>query len=157
MIFATVGSSHIPFERLMRALDALPAAELVVQHGPAQATAAARATAFMPFDELAELVEAADVVVSHAGVGSILCAIRAGHTPIVLPRLERFGETVDDHQLELAEALDRQGRIVSLGAAADLADAVAAARPRTAPSPPTVRPIHAAVRAALRGEPVPPA
>ena len=67
MIFATVGSSHMPFERLMLALAKLPADDLTVQHGPAHPPPAARATPFMPFGEVVDTLAAADVVVAHAG------------------------------------------------------------------------------------------
>ena len=152
MIFVTVGSSHIPFRRLIDALGALPVDELVVQHGPADAPpAAGRAVPFMPFAEVLEYVEAADVVISHAGVGSITCALRAGHTPLVVPRLKRYGETVDDHQVELVDALAADGRIVAVRDPATLAGAVADAPARRPPLAVTERPIHAAVRAALYG------
>ena len=112
MIFATCGSSHFGFDRMMEALAALPAEELEVQHGPAQPPPGAIGIPFLPFDDVMAKIQAADIVVSHAGVGSILCTIRAGHTPVIFPRLKRFRETVDDHQEELAEALARQGSAI---------------------------------------------
>ncbi|HEX4752871.1 MAG TPA: glycosyltransferase [Solirubrobacterales bacterium] len=131
MIFVTVGSTQIPFARLIRALDRLPGEELSVQHGPVPPPPeAAAARAFMEFPEVIEGMEAADVVICHAGAGSILCALRAGHTPVVVPRLERYGETVDDHQLELARALAADGRVISVEDPARLAAAVAGAPPR---------------------------
>ena len=62
VIFATCGSSHLPFERLMQALAVLPADELVVQHGPAEPPPAARAVPFLPYSEVVSLIEEADVV-----------------------------------------------------------------------------------------------
>jgi UDP-N-acetylglucosamine transferase subunit ALG13 len=106
----------------------------------------------MSFAEVLEHVEAADHVVSHAGVGSITCALRAGHTPLVVPRLKRHGETVDDHQLELVEAMSPEGRIVAIRDPAELAQALAAAPARRPALAMTERPIHAAVRAALYGQ-----
>jgi UDP-N-acetylglucosamine--N-acetylmuramyl-(pentapeptide) pyrophosphoryl-undecaprenol N-acetylglucosamine transferase len=114
VIFATVGSHpSFKFERLLRALESIADEQLVVQHGPGESPAnAARAARWMPFAEVVDQMELASHVVSHAGVGTILCAVRAGHTPVVLPRLRRFGETVDDHQLDLGQALARTGRVV---------------------------------------------
>jgi UDP-N-acetylglucosamine transferase subunit ALG13 len=108
--------------------------------------------AFLDFAELAALMDEAAVVVSHAGVGSILCALRAGHVPIVVPRLARHGETVDDHQLELAEALHRAGRVIRVLDVAHLADAVAAAAPRRRPpaGAPRAGALQLAVRDAIR-------
>jgi UDP-N-acetylglucosamine transferase subunit ALG13 len=124
MIFATCGSSHFGFDRMMEALAALPADELEVQHGPSRPPAGTLGTAFLAFDDIVAKIQAADVVVSHAGVGSILCAIRAGHTPVIFPRLKRFGETVDDHQEELAVALDRQGTAIVARSGEDLVRAL---------------------------------
>jgi UDP-N-acetylglucosamine--N-acetylmuramyl-(pentapeptide) pyrophosphoryl-undecaprenol N-acetylglucosamine transferase len=130
MIFATCGSSHFGFDRMMEALAALPAAELEVQHGPSQPPPGVVGVPFLPFDDLMARIHAADVVVSHAGVGSILCAIRAGHTPLIFPRLKRFRETVDDHQEELAEALSRQGSAIVARSGDDLVRALLTVPPR---------------------------
>lgn len=151
MIFATVGSTQIPFERFMRALETLPGEQLLVQHGPVPPpVAAARSTAFMQFPQVIESMEQADVVVCHAGAGSILCAMRAGHTPVVVPRLRRFRETVDDHQLELARMLAGQGKVDAVEDLDRLAEAVASANPRQPPEERSgLLPIQAAVREAL--------
>ncbi len=151
MIFATVGSSQIPFERLVRAMEQLAGEDLLLQHGPVPPPAGVvRSTAFMQFPEVLQSMRLADVVVCHAGAGSILCALREGHRPVVVPRLKRFGETVDDHQVELAEALAAEGRVVAVGDLDELAEAVASAPERR----PVERreiglPIQAAVRQAL--------
>ncbi|HET8863034.1 MAG TPA: glycosyltransferase [Solirubrobacterales bacterium] len=134
MIFATVGSHPtFRFDRFLRALETLPAGELVVQHGPGEPPAnATLAAPWMTFAEIVEGMERATHVVSHAGVGTILCAVRAGHVPVVFPRLKRYGETVDDHQLELGRRLAGDGRLVLVEDESRLAAAVAAAPPRGA-------------------------
>lgn len=131
MIFATCGSSHFRFDRMMEALATLPADDLYVQHGPTEPPPRARAVKFLPFETVVDNITKADVVISHAGVGSILCAIRAGHTPVIFPRLKRYNETVDDHQAELAEVLAAQGSAFVVWSAEDLPDAVATAPPRS--------------------------
>lgn len=156
MIFVTVGTHQQPFERMLAALAALPAGELVVQHGYGAAPpGVAQAAAFMSFGEMLDQFEAAQTVVTHAGVGSILLAMRVGHTPIVVPRYKRFGEHVDDHQVELTRALAEGGRVIPAWSTDDLAATVSAAPPRRPPPERGERPIHAAVRAALRGEEIP--
>jgi len=153
VIFATCGSSHIPFERMMRALAELPGDEMEIQHGPATPPACARAVAFLPFDQVVRRIERAEVVVSHAGVGSILCAVRAGHTPVIFPRLRRYSETVDDHQAELAEALAESGIVIVAEGPEDLAAAVASVpgrRSSNTGSPGGAQELNAAVHAAIR-------
>jgi UDP-N-acetylglucosamine transferase subunit ALG13 len=157
VIFATVGSTQIPFERFVRALERLPAEQLLVQHGPVEPPAgAARASAFMQFPQMIESMEAADVVVCHAGAGSILCALRAGHTPVVVPRLKRYEETVDDHQVEFSRALAAEGKVVAVEDLDRLSAAVAAAPPRRSSEQRNgLLPIQAAVREALQAAPAP--
>jgi UDP-N-acetylglucosamine transferase subunit ALG13 len=134
VIFATVGSTQFRFDRLVQALEQLPVEQLFVQHGPVPPPAAAgRATDFMQFPEVVESMERADAVVSHAGAGSILCALRVGHVPVVVPRLQRFGETVDDHQVELARALAQDGKVICVEDLNRLGEAVASAPPRQPP------------------------
>jgi UDP-N-acetylglucosamine transferase subunit ALG13 len=134
VIFATVGSTQIPFERFIRALDVLPGDRLFVQHGPVSPPPrAARSKAFMQFPEVVEGMDEAEVVVCHAGAGSILCALRVGHVPVVVPRLRQFAETVDDHQVELARALAAEGKVVCVEEIDELGEIVATARPRRSP------------------------
>ncbi|MFL5845914.1 MAG: glycosyltransferase [Solirubrobacteraceae bacterium] len=64
---------------------------------------------FVDGGELKQAIAEADVVVAHAGIGSALGAFQAGRRPILVPRDPARGEHVDDHQLQVAEALDEQG------------------------------------------------
>jgi UDP-N-acetylglucosamine transferase subunit ALG13 len=115
LIFVTVGTHHHPFQRLLDGLASLPLEELVVQYGYGSPPAGVRrASAFMGFAEMLEHFRAADVVITHAGVGSILCARRAGHVPIVVPRQRRHGEHVDDHQAELVRALEARQAVIAV-------------------------------------------
>ncbi len=151
MIFVTCGSSLLPFNRMMDALQALPAERLCVQHGPARCPPCAEAHSYMPFEEVLAKMACADAVVCHAGVGSIICAIRQGHVPVVFPRLKRYHEAVDDHQAELAQALARRGTVVVASSGEELAAAAAAPR-RAVVSGEGGSMLALAVRAALRAE-----
>ena len=57
-------------------------------------------------------VEEADLVIGHAGVGTALCVLDSGRSPLLLPRQEAFGEHTDDHQLLIAGELARRGLAV---------------------------------------------
>jgi UDP-N-acetylglucosamine transferase subunit ALG13 len=118
VIFLTVGTNHARFDRLLAAFDDWDGREeLVVQHGPSEVRPAhARCSDFLSFEENLELIEAARVVVTHAGVGSVLLALEHDKRPVVVARLHRFGEAVDDHQQAFAERLAREGlvRLVDL-------------------------------------------
>jgi len=111
MIFVTVGTNEAPFDRLLEGVDALNLDEdLVVQHGPSTIRPrGADCHEFLAFDQIVDFMRAARVVISHAGVGSVLVALANDKHPVVVPRLRQFGEAVDDHQLSFARRLHREG------------------------------------------------
>jgi UDP-N-acetylglucosamine transferase subunit ALG13 len=150
VIFATLGTHHDPFPRLIRALEALPSAALVVQHGHSGApSGASRSVSFLPFAEMIEHIRNADVVITHAGVGSILLCLRNGRKPLVVPRLHKHGEHVDDHQVELTRALAERDKVIPVWDVDDLSRLVGQAPVPTQPQPPEPGPLHEAVRQAL--------
>lgn len=59
--------------------------------------------------ELAEWVNSADAVVTHAGVGSALTLLDSGKTPVLVPRSASRGEHVDEHQRLIALELASRG------------------------------------------------
>lgn len=136
MIFVTTGTCE-PFDRLLRNVDALGLEEdLVVQHGvSAVRPARALCIEFLPFDDLVEYVKAARVVITHAGVGSILVSLANGKHPIVVPRLREHGDAVDDHQLPLAERLAGAGLVSVAYDERTLRETLAALPPSSAASP----------------------
>jgi UDP-N-acetylglucosamine transferase subunit ALG13 len=114
MILVTVGTNEAAFDRLLEAVAALQTSEeLVVQYGSSaiRPPNAARAFDFLLFDELVQEMQAARVVVTHAGIGSIMTALSCGRRPVVAARLESFGEAVDDHQLPVARRLEEAGLV----------------------------------------------
>ena len=121
MIFVTIGSAE-PFDRLLRALEQLPGDERVIVQGGATTLRPSRFEIrdFMAFDELVAQVRAARVVVSHAGVGTILAVRACGKRPVVVPRLRRLGEAVDDHQLDFARRLADLNQVVLVENLAEL-------------------------------------
>jgi UDP-N-acetylglucosamine transferase subunit ALG13 len=128
MILVTTGTSGEAFDRLLGAIEGLGAAEeVVVQHGPSQMRPGnARCVDYVAFPELVELVREARVVVTHGGVGSILVVLMNGKHPFVVPRLARYGEAVDDHQLELAVKLAEVGLVTLVDDPARLSTHLAA-------------------------------
>lgn len=151
MIFVTVGSNPtFRMDRLIDALAQLDAQDLVVQHGPATAPrGVAEAHRWLSFDQVLEFMDAADTVISHAGTGTIMCAGNMGHVPVVVPRLKSFGETVDDHQVALATAFERTGRVAVAWEVTSLPGLVAQSSKRRADARPGDGALAAAVRLAL--------
>lgn len=127
MIFVTVGTNEAPFDRLLRALADLRLGEpCVVQCGAsAVRPLGARCVDFLPFDDVAAYVREARLVICHAGVGSVMVALMNGKRPVVVPRLRRFGEAVDDHQLAFARRFEQAGFVELVEDPAQLEFAIA--------------------------------
>ena len=129
MIFVTVGTTHFPFDRLIEAVATLPLhdEELIVQRGASRVQVpGATVSHFLPFGDVEALVRRSRLVISHAGVGSIMVALAGGRRPIVVPRLARYGEAVDDHQVEIASHLAAERRVIVAHDVAELPSLIAA-------------------------------
>lgn len=63
----------------------------------------------VPHAELNGAVAEADVVIAHSGTGSAITAFEQGKFPILVPRLAKHGEHIDDHQLQIAAEMQRRG------------------------------------------------
>lgn len=112
MILVSVGSDAQPFDRLMRWLDLLVAKGLIeeileVQYGACQVhPRQARLHRQLAAADFRRLARQARVVIAHCDEAAIQ-ALETLQVPFLLvPRSARFGEHVDDHQLELASALE---------------------------------------------------
>lgn len=106
MILLTVGT-QLPFDRLTRALDAWAASnrdeEVVAQIGPSSYQPEnLRFESFLAPEALDQLVESSSLVISHAGMGSIIGALTKGVPIIIVPRRAILGEHRNDHQLATA-------------------------------------------------------
>lgn len=127
MILVTVGVSNLPFDRLIGAADDLAAEgeTVVVQYGAARIRPQ-RAVCFdyLRFAELREWVSKARVVVCHAGIGSVALCLSTGKHPVVVPRFERLGESVDEHQLTFGRRLGELGLATVVEDVSELAHAV---------------------------------
>jgi UDP-N-acetylglucosamine--N-acetylmuramyl-(pentapeptide) pyrophosphoryl-undecaprenol N-acetylglucosamine transferase len=109
-VLVTVGTMRFPFTRLVRLVRPfLPnGARTTWQIGSSASpppSSQDHVVATMPAEDLHSAMAGADVIITHAGVGTCLEALSLGHRPIVLPRLAQHGEHVDDHQVELVESL----------------------------------------------------
>ena len=60
------------------------------------------------------MVENADVIFCHAGVGIIGDCLNAGKTPVVIPRRSEFNEHVDNHQVEIVQWLEELKLVINL-------------------------------------------
>lgn len=155
--FVSVGNATQPFHRLIAAVSRIASTlpqPVVVQHGntPWPGVTGCNAKPFVEMGEFERLVMQAELLILHAGAGSVIHALRAGKIPVVMPRLEKYGEVVDDHQRELSHALAEAGKIIVAEEPDDLPRAVAEAMKRQKQNQPMVAesPMAVLVREKLR-------
>ena len=116
MIFVTVGTQG-QFDRLIRTVDEWAGlrgrTDVFAQTGPSDYRP--KHICSKPFidpTEFRKRVESANLVIAHAGMGSIITALELGKNIIVMPRRGDFGEHRNDHQIAIAKRFAEQGRIV---------------------------------------------
>jgi UDP-N-acetylglucosamine--N-acetylmuramyl-(pentapeptide) pyrophosphoryl-undecaprenol N-acetylglucosamine transferase len=157
--FVALGTHHQPFDRLLALVDGAATAGVLPRPIRAQAGASAGFASALPDSELARwmapgridaLLRDSAVVVAHAGAGIVSSALRHGRRPIVLPRLTRYGEHVDDHQLQLAEKLAAMDLAIHARVPITLDAVEAARRPVEPPAwPPRMPSLADALRDAV--------
>ncbi len=113
MIFITLGSQKFQFDRLLKAIDNLcekgviNASEVFAQSGYSNYVPRYyKYKSFLDRDEFSERMSNADIVITHGGTGAIIGAVKKGKKVIAVPRLKKYGEHVDDHQLQLIKQFD---------------------------------------------------
>ncbi len=121
----TVGTDHHRFDRLMDWLEHWNAerpgaVRWIVQHGSSRPLDGAENVGLLPRDGLLELLRGADLVLTQGGPGGIMDSRACGTVPIVVPRLARLDEVVDDHQVAFARQLARGGLVVVAESEPDL-------------------------------------
>jgi len=115
LIFVTVGA-NTPFDRLVACVDAwagsAPGREVFAQIGDSELRPAhCEWTHKLSPAGFREKLAAADVVVAHAGMGTILSALEVGVPVLVMPRRAALHEMRNDHQLATARRLGERGLV----------------------------------------------
>ena len=117
MIFVVTGSQKFQFNRLLKKIDELKERKIITEKIFAQTGYSSyvpqnyQFVDFMSKNSFMKMEEAADLVITHGGTGAIIGAVKRGKRVIAVPRLEKYGEHVDDHQIQLVEEFDRMGII----------------------------------------------
>lgn len=118
MILITVGTEKYPFNRLMLWIDLLAnhgfldseQEEIVVQYGNCTILpTGVKVYKLLPETEFSHLLKRARLVIAHCGEGTMDLLTELEKPFVLVPRQHRFGEHLDDHQLELAEVLKELG------------------------------------------------
>ncbi len=118
MIFVTVGTHYMGFERLIEKMDEIAPNlddEVIMQIGTTKYEPKnAKWYKFIEMEKIQEYYKKADIIVAHSGAGTLLDSLSFEKPVITVPRLKKFGEHIDDQQIELAEALDKTNRTIAI-------------------------------------------
>lgn len=122
MIFVILGTQDKKFPRLLEALQKQintgkisKKEEIIVQSGSTKFESKnMKILDYMSVKKFEECIEKADIIICHAGVGTILTALKKGKKIIAAARLKKYGEHVNDHQLQILDNFTKEGYILAL-------------------------------------------
>ena len=129
MILVTVGTQDKSFKRLINEIDNLVNKkiikdEVIMQTGYTDYDGNIKHFAFTSQDELDELVQKCDILITHAGVGSIFKGLEYDKKVIAVPRLKKYHEHVNNHQLDISNNFKEAGYIMVVNDISDLGKAI---------------------------------
>ena len=130
MILVMLGTQNNSFHRLLEEIDDLINKgiindEVVVQAGYTKYKSKnMKIFSLIPLEELEELIEKADLIITHGGVGSIISSLKKGKKVIAVPRLHEYQEHVNNHQKEIVETFDKKGYIIGIQDVKELNEAI---------------------------------
>ncbi|TVR32034.1 MAG: glucuronosyltransferase [Spirochaetaceae bacterium] len=115
MIYVTVGT-QLPFDRMVRAMDSWAARrgryDVFAQIGRSSyEPSTIEWVRFLTPEDNARCLDRADLIVSHAGTGTIIDALQRCKPIIVFPRRMEFGEHRTDHQMATARRFEQRGLV----------------------------------------------
>ena len=134
MIFVTVGTHEQPFNRLVQAIDELKRdgiikESVIIQTGfSTYEPKYCKWDKLIPYKQMIQNVEEARIVITHGGPASFIMPLQIGKTPIVVPRQKKFGEHVNDHQLQIVENFSSKGYIIGIEEVEELEEAILKAK-----------------------------
>ena len=119
MTLVILGTQDKEFTRLLKMVEdeikkGLIKGEVIVQAGQTKYKSNnMEILDLIPNTKFNKLIKEADLVITHGGVGSIISALKHNKKVIAVPRLSKYGEHVNDHQLEIVEEFSKLGYIKS--------------------------------------------
>lgn len=120
MIFVTLGTNDESFERLLKALDkeiekGTIKEKVIVQAGCTKYESPnMEILDLVPQEKFEQLVSECSLLITHGGVGSILTGINKGKKVIAVPRLAKYKEHGNDHQLQIVENFSERKYILAV-------------------------------------------
>lgn len=120
MIFVTLGTQDKKFPRLLEAVDKLNTDEKIVaqvgttEYNWTKQKEQVEAYKFLSDEQFMKYMKEARVVITHAGVGTIILGLKLHKKMIVAARLKKYREHVNDHQMQILDKFSKDGYILPL-------------------------------------------
>ena len=117
MILVLLGTQNNSFKRLLEAIQhnidkKVITDEVIVQAGFTKFESKdMKILDLIDKEELSKLQDKADLIITHGGVGSIISSLKKGKKVIVVPRLKKYDEHVNNHQLQIARRFEQEGYV----------------------------------------------
>jgi beta-1,4-N-acetylglucosaminyltransferase len=112
LIFVTVGNDFRDFSRLIKKIDEIVPhihRETIIQRGHSKYLPInVKYFDFVPIDSATKYIKASELVISHAGIGTIILCKENAIPLIILPRRKKYNEHMNDHQMEIAQMLEQR-------------------------------------------------
>ena len=116
MVFLAVGTQKQDFSRLFKLVEnskALKDEEIIAQAGYTKYTSnKIKIKSFLPKEEFRKYFELADYIICHGGVGTIFDGLYNDKKILAVPRLAKYKEHVNDHQIQICKQLEDDGYIL---------------------------------------------
>ena len=119
MTLVILGTQDKSFDRLLRMVEKEIKnnnlkGEVIVQAGQTKFKSKyMKIFDLIPITKFNKLIKEADLVITHGGVGSIIQALKHNKKVIAVPRLARYKEHENDHQIQIVEEFTKNGYILS--------------------------------------------
>lgn len=130
MIFITLGSQKFQFNRLLKEIDRLVGEGKISEGVFAQIGYSDykpknyRYNEFLDREKFIEIIDKCDKVITHGGTGAIITAVKSGKKVIAIPRLAKYGEHVDDHQLQITKQFSEMNLIIGIKEISDIEESL---------------------------------
>lgn len=126
MIFVTLGTQDKKFKRLLDAVENLNIDEkIIAQVGSTQyKSKKMEVHEFISQEQFEKYMKEARIIITHAGVGTIIYGLKLGKTMIVAARRKEYKEHVNDHQMQILETFSKEGYIIPLNNFSNLSEKI---------------------------------
>lgn len=130
LIFVTLGTQDKSFDRLLKLLDEeiekeVIKDEVIVQSGYTKYSSKnMKILDYISPNDFEKYIKKCDFLITHGGVGSIITGLKNKKKVLVMPRLAKYKEHNNDHQLEITEEFTKEGYILSFNDTKSLEEAL---------------------------------